>query len=428
MITGDASINPRGADHLLHGGDPRQPGAAPRRRRPRRRRGDGRVPLLRRPEPRLGLAGAAARAAPRPLPADVGDARRHHGPATLARRARTGRRTVLVGDAPRPVPLDFEYRETPLHVSIDELIAAGKAPAYLVHFTQAGGHRSGPEPDVGRRAEQSRRRQAIKESIGRFRFDSPFGNDLRRFVHHGIGVHHAGMLPKYRLLVEKLAQQGLLKVICGTDTLGVGVNVPIRTVLFTQLCKYDGERVRVLSVRDFQQIAGRAGRQGFDAAGSVWVQAPEHVVENLRAEAKAQQDPAKRKKLVKKKPPGVRLRGLEPGHHDQAGRRPARAAAVQLHGDPRHAAGAARPARRRLRGGAVTCWCTTTSRRKAQRRHILRAIAIYRSLLDGGHPRTSRRTGLLRPHGPGQPRPAGRVPAQPAALAVRGGDARTARP
>src|SRR5690606_37507134 len=107
-------------------------------------------------------------------------------------------------------------------------------------------------------------KQAIKEALGGFRFDTPFGKDLGRWIRHGIGVHHAGMLPKYRLLVEKLAQKGLLKIICGTDTLGVGVNIPIRTVLFTQLCKFDGRKTTILSVRDFKQIAGRAGRKGFD--------------------------------------------------------------------------------------------------------------------------------------------------------------------
>ena len=61
-------------------------------------------------------------------------------------------------------------------------------------------------------------------------------------MRHGIGVHHAGMLPRYRRLVETLAQAGLLKVVCGTDTLGVGINVPIRTVLLTSLSKYDGVR------------------------------------------------------------------------------------------------------------------------------------------------------------------------------------------
>ena len=121
------------------------------------------------------------------------------------------------------------------------------------------------------------------------------------------------MLPKYRLLVEKLAQEGRLKVICGTDTLGVGINVPIRTVLFTQLCKYDGTRTRLLSAREFHQIAGRAGRAGFDDAGTVWAQAPEHVVDNERQAAKAADDPKRKRKLVKQKPPE---RGYVPWSED----------------------------------------------------------------------------------------------------------------
>src|SRR6185312_6433459 len=130
-----------------------------------------------------------------------------------------------------------------------------------------------------------------------------FGRNLSRFVRHGIGVHHAGMLPKYRRLVERLAQAGLLKVVCGTDTLGVGVNVPIRTVLFTALSKYDGQKVRLLSAREFHQIAGRAGRAGFDTSGAVVVQAPEHVIENHKALVKAGDDPKKRRKVQRKKPP-----------------------------------------------------------------------------------------------------------------------------
>jgi hypothetical protein len=146
-------------------------------------------------------------------------------------------------------------------------------------------------------------KRAIQDEIGRFRFDTPYGKDLKRHVLHGVGVHHAGLLPKYRRLVERLAQKGLLKLICGTDTLGVGVNVPIRSVLFTQLCKFDGEKTRVLSVRDFQQIAGRAGRKGFDVRGYVLAQAPEHVVENRILEGKAGTDAKKLRKMVRKKPP-----------------------------------------------------------------------------------------------------------------------------
>ncbi|MXZ96044.1 MAG: DUF3516 domain-containing protein [Acidimicrobiaceae bacterium] len=216
--------------------------------------------------------------------------------------ARTGRDTALVASAERPVPLDVEYRETPLHVSIEQLLSAGQAPVYIVHFTQRQAT-ARAQSLTSLNVLSADEKAAVKEAVGGFRFDTPIGKDLRRFVLAGIGVHHAGMLPKYRLLVEKLAQQGHLKLICGTDTLGVGVNVPIRTVLFTQLYKYDGRRTRVLSVRDFQQIAGRAGRRGFDTVGSVWVQAPEHAVENKRAEMRAAGDPKKLRKLVRKKPP-----------------------------------------------------------------------------------------------------------------------------
>src|SRR3712207_5532138 len=144
---------------------------------------------------------------------------------------------------------------------------------------------------------------AIADVIGGFRFTTSFGTTLSRLVRHGIGVHHAGMLPKYRRLVEQLAQAGLLKVICGTDTLGVGINVPIRTVVFSALSKYDGTRTRLLNAREFHQIAGRAGRAGYDTAGTVVVQAPEHEVENLRQFAKVADDPKKRRKLVRKKAP-----------------------------------------------------------------------------------------------------------------------------
>ncbi len=216
---------------------------------------------------------------------------------------RTGRTTVTVSSDQRPVPLDFEYRRTTLHSSIEELLATGRAPIYLVHFTQ----REATEAAQGYLSLDpltKEEKDHIKKAIGGFRFDTPIGKDLRRYLTGGIGVHHAGLLPKYRLLVEKLAQDGLLKIICGTDTLGVGVNVPIRTVLFTQLCKYDGTSVRSLSNREFAQIAGRAGRKGFDDEGTVWVQAPEHVIENLRAEEKAARKEGKKsKKVVKKKPP-----------------------------------------------------------------------------------------------------------------------------
>jgi superfamily II RNA helicase len=215
---------------------------------------------------------------------------------------RTGAPARLVRSLERPVPLDYEYSETPLEETIQRLVGGGKAPIYIVHFSQRAAVEKAQDL-MSLNFTSKEEKQQIKLALRQLRFDSPFGRELARFLPHGIGVHHAGMLPKYRRLVERLAQQGLLRIICGTDTLGVGVNVPIRSVLFTQLCKYDGENVVLLSVRDFQQIAGRAGRRGYDSQGSVIVQAPEHEIENSRMKSRAAGDPKKLKKLHLKKAP-----------------------------------------------------------------------------------------------------------------------------
>jgi superfamily II RNA helicase len=232
------------------------------------------------------------------MSATLGDVRRFEEELT----ERTGRATAVVTGVERPVPLFYSYAMTPLHETIEDLLATKQAPIYIVHFTQQSAVERAQalmSVNVCSREEKD----AIADLIGGFRFTAGFGPTLSRLVRHGIGVHHAGMLPKYRRLVELLAQAGLLKVICGTDTLGVGINVPIRTVLFTALSKYDGEKTRHLKVREFHQIAGRAGRAGFDTAGTVVVQAPEHVVENEKSLAKAGDDPKKRRKVVRKTPP-----------------------------------------------------------------------------------------------------------------------------
>jgi superfamily II RNA helicase len=210
-----------------------------------------------------------------------------------------GRETSTVQSVERPVPLEFEYSETPLSQTLERLVAEGRTPVYIVHFTQAEAAESAQDftsVNVASRDEKA----ALGAALEGFRFNTPHGPDLRRWLKHGIGVHHAGMLPKYRVLIEQLAQKGLLKVICGTDTLGVGINVPIRTVLFTRLCKFDGEKTAILSARDFHQISGRAGRKGFDERGWVVAQAPEHIIENLQLAKKATE---KGKKFVRRKPP-----------------------------------------------------------------------------------------------------------------------------
>jgi len=232
------------------------------------------------------------------MSATLGDVERFQSDLTR----RTGRTTAIVTSAERPVPLSYSYAITPLHETLEELLSTHQAPVYVVHFTQASALERAQalmSVNVCTREEKDE----IAALIGGFRFSPGFGRTLSRLVRHGIGVHHAGMLPKYRRLIEQLAQAGLLKVICGTDTLGVGINVPIRTVVFTGLSKYDGSRQRVLKAREFHQIAGRAGRAGYDTSGTVVVQAPDHDVENFKAVAKAGDDPKKLRKIQRKKAP-----------------------------------------------------------------------------------------------------------------------------
>ena len=294
---------------------------------------------------------------------------------------RTGRPTAVVSSAERPVPLSFAFSLKPLHETVQDLLAEREAPVYIVHFTQAAAIEQAQalmSVNVSSRAEKD----AIAELIGGFRFAPGFGKTLSRLVRHGIGVHHAGMLPKYRRLVETLAQAGLLKVICGTDTLGVGINVPIRTVLFTALSKYDGSTTRLLLAREFHQIAGRAGRAGFDTMGRVVVQAPEHVIDNERALAKAGDDPRKRRKVVRRKPPPGMVSWGQPTFERlvAADPEPLKSSFAVSHAMLLNVI--SRPGNAYL---AMKHLLTDSHEdRVAQRRHIHRAIAIYRALLAGG--------------------------------------------
>ncbi|MBA3310016.1 MAG: DUF3516 domain-containing protein [Nocardioidaceae bacterium] len=215
---------------------------------------------------------------------------------------RTGRHTAIVATTERPVPLHFSYVTTPIHETLEELLTTHQAPVYVVHFTQAEAIERAQALSSLKVATREERDQ-IADLIGEFRFAAGFGRTLSRLIRMGIGVHHAGMLPRYRRLVETLAQAGLLKVICGTDTLGVGINVPIRTVVLTGLAKYDGVTTRHLRAREFHQISGRAGRAGYDTLGSIVVQAPDHEVENARLVKKAGDDPKKLRRVQRKKAP-----------------------------------------------------------------------------------------------------------------------------
>ncbi|HZI98015.1 MAG TPA: DUF3516 domain-containing protein [Actinomycetales bacterium] len=311
------------------------------------------------------------------MSATLGDVSRFESDLTR----RTGRPTAVVTSVERPVPLHFSYATTPLHETLAELLSTHQAPVYVVHFTQAAAverAQSLMSINVCSRAEKD----AIADMIGGFRFAAGFGKTLSRLVRHGIGVHHAGMLPRYRRLVELLAQAGLLKIICGTDTLGVGINVPIRTVVLTALSKYDGVRTRHLQAREFHQIAGRAGRAGFDTVGGVVVQAPDHDVENAKLLAKAGDDPKKRRKVVRKKAPDGFVSWGEPSFRRLVESAPEPLVSRFTVSHSMLLNVAQRP------GDAVASMrrllLDNHEDRAAQVRHLKQAIAIYRALLAAG--------------------------------------------
>ncbi|WP_282784148.1 MULTISPECIES: DEAD/DEAH box helicase [unclassified Nocardia] len=294
---------------------------------------------------------------------------------------RTGRDTAVVSGSERPVPLSFSYVRTPITETLEDLVTTSLAPVYVVHFTQAAAiERAQALMSVNFASKAEK--EAIAAALGDFRFATGFGKSLSRFIRHGIGVHHAGMLPKYRRLVEKLAQDGLLKVVCGTDTLGVGINVPIRTVLLTGLTKYDGVRTRRLNAREFHQIAGRAGRAGYDTMGTVVVQAPEHEVENARLIAKAGDDPKKLKKVQKRKPPEGFVSWSEDTFDRLVGATPEPMMSRFSVTNSMLLNVIAR------KGNCFDAMRHLLERnhepRPAQRRHILRAIRLYRALRDAG--------------------------------------------
>ncbi|WP_028476587.1 RNA helicase [Nocardia sp. CNY236] len=294
---------------------------------------------------------------------------------------RTGRSTAIVAGTERPVPLSFSYARTPITETLEELVTTHQAPVYVVHFTQAAALERAQaltSMNFASRAEKA----AIAAAVGDFRFSAGFGKTLSRLIRHAVGVHHAGMLPKYRRLVERLAQEGLLKVVCGTDTLGVGINVPIRTVLLTGLTKFDGVRTRRLKAREFHQISGRAGRAGYDTMGTVVVQAPDHEVENTRLLAKAGDDPKKQRKVQRRRPPEGFVSWSQETFERLVAAQPEPMVSRFTVTNAMLLNVIARPGN-----------CFTAMRhllednhepRGAQRRHIIRAIRLYRALRDAG--------------------------------------------
>ena len=295
-------------------------------------------------------------------------------------RQRSGRSVTHVTSVHRPTPLYHQWRLTTVADSVTDAVNDGLSPVYVVHATQAAAIERA-QSLVSLKVTTREQREAIAAALKPVRMAKGFGDTLDRLLRNGVGVHHAGMLPRYRRLVERLAGEGLLPVICGTDTLGVGVNIPIRTVLLTALTKFDGTKVRVFTAREFHQLGGRAGRPGFDPDGHVWAQAPDHVIENTKALSRAGDDPKARRKATKAKAPDGFV------HYDEAtfqrliGASPEALVSRFAVSPDLVASVLSRPD-----GPAALKHLLRTNHDAApkRRQHTKRAIAIYRSLEAAG--------------------------------------------
>ncbi len=353
MLTGDASVNPDApiicctaevlANIALRDG-------ARRRRRPGRH---GRVPLLRRARPRLGLAGAAARAAPGAVPADVGDARRRRpvrGGPDPAHRPRRPRWSARPSGRCRCTTPTSSRRCTRRSRSCS---AGGQAPVYVVHFTQAAALERAQalmSINVCTRAEKD----AIAEVIGDFRFTAGFGRTLSRLVRHGIGVHHAGMLPQVppagRDARPGRAAQGHLRHRHPRRRASTCRSAPCCSPRCQQVRRRPDPPPQGARVPPDRR-AGRPGRLRHRRRGR---RAGARARDRERAgPGQGRRRPGKkRRKVVRKKPPEGFVSWGEPTFDRLVARR-ARAADLAVHGHPRHAAQRHRPARRRVRRDAA---------------------------------------------------------------------------
>ena len=295
---------------------------------------------------------------------------------------RTTRRDLeLIADAPRPVPLSYEYVKTALEGTVELALRQGDSPLYIVHFSQDAALQSA-RALASYGVASKEQREAIKEAIKGGRFTTAFGKTLKHLISSGVGLHHAGMLPRYRLLVEKLAQQGLLPVICGTDTLGVGINVPIHTVLLTGLTKFDGRKQRRLRSREFHQIAGRAGRSWLRHRGRRNRGGPGVRDREPQGGAQGHGRPQKDEE-AQEEAPARGLCHLERGHLHAFDRQRARNPQAAPAHHPFHGAGGGRARRRRMDARArAHRRLAANARGKAKLK--ARAAEIFATLIDAG--------------------------------------------
>jgi superfamily II DNA/RNA helicase len=228
---------------------------------------------------------------------------------------RQGRKLELVEGRERKVPLEYIWVPNLLLGEQLEAMAAGdealrKTPALVFCFSRdecwsTAEHLKGLDLLPGPA------RAALALKLPKFDLTQGAGPKLKAMLGRGVGVHHAGLLPKYRRIVEGLFERKMLAVVVCTETLAAGINLPARSVVFTSLVKGPPGKQKLIEPSSVQQIAGRAGRPQFDAKGYVYALAHEDDVKIFRWKARYDSIPATardpallkmKKELERKKP------------------------------------------------------------------------------------------------------------------------------
>jgi DEAD/DEAH box helicase len=190
----------------------------------------------------------------------------------------------LVESRERRVPLYHEFREAYLVEVVRELAAAGDVPAIVFVFGREACFETARLLKSCRRFTSQAEKEEIDRRCGEVLLDGGAADELRALLGHGIGVHHAGVLPRYKQLVEQLALDRLIKFVVSTETISAGINLPAKRVIFPSLRKYIKSKARLVTPAEYHQMAGRAGRPQFDSEGISIVLAPEAIVQEMRKE------------------------------------------------------------------------------------------------------------------------------------------------
>ncbi len=198
---------------------------------------------------------------------------------------------ALVDSRERKVPLVHEFREEMLIDTVKGLAHAGDVPAIVFVFGREQCFEVARLVKSCRRFTTDEERAQVEKLCDEALLPAGEAKELRPLLAHGIGIHHAGILPRYKQLVEQLALERLIKFVISTETIAAGINLPARTVVFPSLRKFIKREPRIITAAEYHQMAGRAGRPQFDDRGLAIALAPEQVVSDLKKELK---DAAKR--------------------------------------------------------------------------------------------------------------------------------------